>query len=80
MNKSTADEKRQEFMRDINGGTRTVSAIRPPTVQEFLEQVYLRFYGGKWKESTSGTSENRIQHHIVKELGNQRLEDPDWLP
>jgi integrase len=80
MNKSTADEKRQEFMRDINGGPRTVSATRPVTVEEFLEQVYLPFYRGKWKESTAGTSENRIQHHIVKELGSQRLENLTLAP
>lgn len=80
MNKSTADEKRQEFMRQINGGPRTVSATRPVTVGEFLEQVYLPFYRGKWKESTAGTSENRIRHHIVKELGSQRLEDLTLAP
>ena len=43
MNKGTADEKRQEFMREINGGARTTGAIRPPTVAEFLNQVYLAF-------------------------------------
>jgi integrase len=75
MNKGEADEKRQEFMREINGGDRTPGPSRPATVKEFLEQVYLPFYRGKWKESTAGTSENRIQHHIVNELGNQRLEN-----
>lgn len=75
MNKGAADEKRQEFMREINGGDRTVGPTRPATVKEFLEQVYLPFYRGKWKESTAGTSENRIQHHIVNELGSQRLEN-----
>ena len=76
MNKGQADEKRQEFMRGINGGEgRSSGSIRPPTVAEFLEQVYLPFYLGKWKESTAGTSENRIRHHIVKELGSHRLED-----
>jgi len=75
MNKGEADEKRQEFMRGINGGDRTLGPARPVTVKEFLEQVYLPFYRGKWKESTACTSENRIQHHIVNELGFQRLED-----
>ena len=59
----------------INGGDRTGIPTRPPTVQEFLEQVYLPFYRGKWKESTASTSENRLQHHIVKQLGGQRMED-----
>ena len=73
-------EKRQEFMREINGGGRTTGATRPPTVAEFLEQVYLPFYRGKWKESTAGTSENRLRHHIGKELGTQRLEDLTLAP
>ena len=80
MNKGTADEKRQEFMREINGGGRTTGATRPPTVAEFLEQVYLPFYRGKWKESTAGTSENRLRHHIARELGPQRLEDLTLAP
>jgi len=49
-------------------------------VAEFLEQVYLPFYRGKWKESTAGTSENRLRHHIGKELGTQRLEDLTLAP
>src|SRR6202166_94696 len=80
MNKGTADEKRQELMREINGGARTTEATRPPTVTEFLEQVYLPFYLGKWKESTAGTSENRLRHHIAKELRPQRLEDLTLAP
>jgi Phage integrase, N-terminal SAM-like domain len=80
MNKGEADERRQEFMRGINGGDRTAGSARPTTVKEFLEQIYLPFYRGKWKESTAGTSENRIQHHIVKELGGQRLEDLSLVP
>jgi integrase len=81
MNKGTADEKRQEFMREVNGGPRTAaSATRPPTVREFLEQVYLPFFRKKWKESSAGTSENRIQHHIMKELGSLRLEDLTLSP
>lgn len=75
MNKGEAHEKRQEFMRGVNGGDRTPGPTRPVTVKEFLEQIYLPFYRGKWKESTAGTSENRIQHHIVNELGDERLED-----
>lgn len=39
-----------------------------------LQQVFLPFYRGKWKGSTKGTSENRIQFHIVGELGNSQIE------
>ena len=81
MNKGQADEKRQEFMRGINGGEgRSAGSIRPPTVAEFLDQVYLPFYLGKWKESTAGTTENRLRHHIAKELGSQRLQDLTLAP
>lgn len=43
MNKGTADEKRQEFMCEINADARTTGPTRAPTVTEFLEQVYLPF-------------------------------------
>ena len=76
MNKGQADEGRQEFMRGINGGEgRSSGSIRPPTVGEFLNQVYLPFYLGKWKESTAGTSENRLRHHIEKDLGALYIQD-----
>jgi hypothetical protein len=67
-------------MREINGGARTARAIRPPTVTEFLDQVYLPFYLGKWKESTAGTSENRLRRHIEKELGGHPLQDLTLAP
>ena len=41
MNKSATEEKRQEFMLEINGGIRKTEAVRPPKVTEFLDQVYL---------------------------------------
>ena len=40
----------------------------------------LPFYMGKWKESTAGTSENRLRHHIEKELGAHRLQDLTLAP
>ena len=43
-------------------------------VSEFVSQVYLPFQRGKWKGSTKGTSENRIQFHIVRDLGTRQLE------
>jgi hypothetical protein len=36
---------------------------------------YLPFQRGKWKRSTQGTSENRIRHHILAELGDTALKD-----
>ena len=75
MNKGQAEEKCQEFMREINGGVRTASPVRPTTVTEFLNEVYLPFYRGKWKPSTASTSENRILTHVGKDLGRERLID-----
>ncbi|MCC6591028.1 MAG: tyrosine-type recombinase/integrase [Bryobacterales bacterium] len=75
MNKGQAEEKCQAFMREVNGGVRAASPVRPTTVIEFLNETYLPFYLGKWKESTAGTSENRIRNHIGKELGRERLMD-----
>jgi len=69
MSKSTADENRQEFMREINGGRKTVLATCPSTMHEFLEQVYLPFYCRKWKESTKMTTERRSNQHIIGDLG-----------
>jgi hypothetical protein len=31
----------------------------------FVEQVYLPFYSRKWKHSTCGSSENRIDIHLI---------------
>lgn len=58
----------------VNGGEREDDATRPVLLAEFVDKVYLPFQRGKWKASTAWTSENRIQHHIVKELGNTALE------
>ncbi len=43
-------------------------------VSEFVNQVYLPFQRGKWKDSTKGTTENRIEVHIIGDLGNRQLE------
>ncbi|MEN6336907.1 MAG: tyrosine-type recombinase/integrase, partial [Phycisphaerales bacterium] len=47
---------------------------RPVLLSEFIDQVYLPFQRKKWKASTKGTSENRIQHHVVKGLGPAAVE------
>lgn len=63
-------------MRAINGGEQTDdNPIRPVLLSEFINEVYLPFQQGKWKASTAGSSENRIRHHIVKELGAIAVED-----
>lgn len=74
LTKSQAQEEQVAFMRTINGGEGERQEVRPLLVSEFVNQVYLPFQRGKWKKSTKGTSENRIQFHIVRDLGNRQLE------
>src|SRR5215471_7746361 len=63
-------------MRTVNGcGDPEPGGLRPLLLNEFINQTYLPFQRGKWKNSTRGTSENRIQHHIVKEIGPNALKD-----
>ena len=65
LNKSEAIKKQEEFMKTVNGGDGARQEVRPALVSEFVNQAYLPFQRGKWKKSTKGTSENRIQFHIV---------------
>lgn len=67
--KSGAQVEQAKFMESINGGQGEDNEVRPFLVREFVTQVYLPFYRGKWKGSTRGTSENRIQYHVVGDLG-----------
>lgn len=74
LTKSEVEDKRVEFMRTINGGDPKEDEPRPVLLQEFVNQVYFPFQRGKWKSSTRESSESRIQHHILKELGNRPVE------
>lgn len=71
--KSQAQEEQVKFMETVNGG-KSEPGVRPVLVGEFVTGVYLPFQRGKWKESTKGTTENRIQFHICGELGDRQLE------
>jgi len=71
--KSQAQEEQSKFMQSVNGG-KPEPGVRPVLVSEFVNQTYLPFQRGKWKGSTKGTSENRIQFHIVGDLGSRQLE------
>ena len=76
MTKSQAEKERDEFMRTINGcEVPDEGGLRPVLLREFIEQKFLPFQRGKWKGPTAGTSENRIQHHIVKGIGDLAVKD-----
>jgi hypothetical protein len=81
MTKTQAEKERDEFMRTINGCDEPGSrGPRPVLLGEFIEQQYLPFQRKKWKASTAGTSENRIQHHIVKGIGGNAMRDFSLTP
>jgi integrase len=50
-----------------------VEAARPVerrwTLKELIDEAYLPYCRRKWKESTAETTEDRIQHHLVRDLG-----------
>ena len=74
MNKSQAEEKRDELLNEVN--TRNAVAPDPHiTFGEFLEGVALPFLRSKWKRSTAATSENRIRHHLLLEYRDTRIAD-----
>ena len=43
------------------------------TFTEFVEQVYLPVYQGKWKASTAITETDRLRHHLIGSLGNRPI-------
>lgn len=73
--KSAAQTAVANFMRDqVNGGERKAESCRQPTVKEFLDEIYLPFYRGKWKGSTRMTTEQRLNQHIQGDLGAVPIE------
>ncbi len=60
-------------MNAINGDGPTGKTPRPPFLREFVQEVYLPFCPAKLIESARSTTENRIQHHILRELGGKRI-------
>ncbi len=39
----------------------------------FVRQIYLPFYRRKWKDSTTGTNEDRIGYHLLSEFSSRTL-------
>jgi hypothetical protein len=74
MSKSQAEAARDELLNEVNA--RNATAPNPRiTFGEFFEGIALPFLRSKWKRSTAATTENRIQHHLVKEFRETRLSD-----
>jgi len=43
------------------------------TLREFVTSKYLPFCRRKWKDYTAGTTKQRIEHNLVKDLGDHEL-------
>lgn len=69
MSKTDAEAELMRIVQEVNERHGTVEY----TLQGFTRQVVFRWYRRKWKDSTTQTTEDRIDHHILKELGNKPL-------
>ena len=69
MVKAEAEDKLREIIQPVNEASGAVEY----TLQGFARQVVFPWYRRSWKPSTATTTEDRIDHHILKELGNKKL-------
>jgi len=69
MTKTQAHGDLAKIVQQVNERRGTVEY----TLQGFTTQVVFPWYEKKWKPSTAQTTEDRIDHHILKELGNKPL-------
>ncbi|MCH8268868.1 MAG: site-specific integrase [Acidobacteria bacterium] len=71
MTKSKARSKLDDILAPLNAHAGRGS--HEMTVQEYIEGVYLPFGRRRWKDSTKGTTEQRISTHIAADLGGRLL-------
>ena len=69
MTKTDAESELARIVQEVNERRGAVEY----TLQGFTRQVMFPWYERKWKLSTKQTTEDRIDHHILKELGNKTL-------
>lgn len=73
LTKTQAQEQLESILRPINERRKTVEY----TLQGYTRDVVFPWYERKWKKSTAMTTRDRIDHHILKELGNKTLSSFD---
>ena len=71
MTKADAQAELASILGPLN--SRDVPPSKSWLLADFFERVYLTFYRRKWKRSTAMTNEDRLQHHLVSELGGLTL-------
>lgn len=69
MTKAEAQDELNKIIQPVNEATGSVEF----SLQGFARQVVFPWYERKWKASTAQTTEDRIDHHVLKALGNRPL-------
>ncbi len=71
MTKTEAQAALAEILAPLNN--REAPPSKSWLLADFTKQIYLPFYKRKWKRSTAMTNEDRVERHLVSELGNLSL-------
>src|SRR5438105_4825233 len=71
MTKAQAKDELAQIVAPINA--REQGANSETTLESFMSDVYLPLYRRKWKASTLGTNENRLEVHITTAFGERKL-------
>ena len=71
MTKAQAKDELARIVAPINA--REQGATEETTLESFMSDVYLPLYRRKWKVSTFGTNENRLEVHIRAAFGARKL-------
>ena len=71
MSKAEAQAELGKILAPLNA--RQIPPSQSWLFTEFVDRIYLPFYRHKWKRSTVMTTEDRIQNHLVTELGTCTL-------
>jgi integrase len=69
MSKTDAQAELRKLLQPLN----EAKGATEYTLQGYARTVVFPWYRRSWKPSTAKTTEDRIDHHILKELGNQPL-------
>jgi integrase len=69
MTKAEAEAALDQHVRPVNEARGSVEY----TLQGFFRHVVAPWYRRSWKHSTAMTTEQRVDHHLLKELGNKPL-------
>lgn len=76
MNRSEAAQVFADILRPINEANgRTNKQLDIYTFERFCHSVYLPMFQRKWKASTCDTETDRIEHHLVRELGPKLMKE-----